>query len=213
MQVKIYPWVGENYRSGGGVFRQRTLILGGSHYCEGHESFDPEEVRPEWQSFTNDVVYSYLDPNVRGRWKGTFTAFINSIFGDSSDDDQRRAFFDSVIFYNYLQEIAGATPAEVGDYSYTAPRHFSAFSEIVEKFRPEVMISWGGKVWEALPNDWGYGPVDIQDGVTVDNQTSQKVYQYPYGNSFIRLVGVRHPSIGYSPGYYHQVFQHLNILV
>lgn len=213
MHVRIKPWIGENYQNGGGIFRQRTLILGGSQYSPGYENFHTEEGKAEWQSFTNDVVYYYLDPDINGRWKGTYTSFINSIFGGPSNDEQRGRFFDSVIFYNYLQEIAGASASEAGNFDYHASCHFNAFKEILEEHRPEVVISWGSKVWEALPNDWGHGSAEIRDGVTVGTEISQKIYHYPFHDTVICLVGVRHPSIGYSPDFHHQIFKQLALLV
>jgi hypothetical protein len=65
--VKILPWVGENYQSGGGVFRHRTLILGGSQYSPGHETFHTDEGLLEWQGFTQDVVHYYFDDKIHGR--------------------------------------------------------------------------------------------------------------------------------------------------
>jgi hypothetical protein len=213
MQIKILPWVGENYQNGGGIFRQRTLILGGSQYSEGYENFHTEEGLAEWRSFTNDVVYYYLDSGISGRWKGTYTSFINSVFGHHTDAEQRSKFFDSVIFYNYLQEIAGATASEAGNFNYGAPCHFEAFREVLENHRPEVVIAWGNKVWDALPNDWGYGSAEITNGITVGDKTSQKIFHYPFCGSVVRLVGVRHPSISYSSDFHHQVFKQLGLLV
>lgn len=210
--VRILPWVGEKYRESANVFRQRTLILGGSQYSEGYESFHTEEGRAEWQSFTNDVVHYYQDASISGRWKGTYTGFINSIFGDQSDEEQRVRFFDSVVFYNYLQEIAGASANEAGNFDYGAQQHFQAFQEILAEFQPEVVISWGAKVWDALPNDWGYGPALVGDPVIIDGKKAGSVYTYPFQNKTIRLIGVRHPSIGYSPGFHHELFKHHNLL-
>jgi hypothetical protein len=210
--IRVAPWVGDQYGQATGVFRQRTLILGGSQYSPGYESFHTDEGLAEWRSFTNDVVYYYLDPKISGRWKGTYTRFINSVFGSQTDEEQRRGFFDSVIFYNYLQEIAGASASDAGNFDYHAPCHFDAFREIIETYRPEVVIAWGSKVWDALPNDWGHGEAEIRDGVTVGAVISQKIFHYPFRDTVIRLVGVRHPSIGYSPDFHHQIFKQLDLL-
>jgi|GEM_PF-2542880 len=210
--VRIFPWVGSLYGKQGNVFRQRTLILGGSQYSPGYENFHTEEGQPEWQDFTKDVVDYYFDDSISGKWKGTYTKFINSIFGGQSDYEQQGRFFDSIVFYNYLQEIAGASASEAGNFDYHAPCHFSAFLEILETYRPEVVISWGSKVWNALPNDWCHGPAEVRDGITVGTETSQKIYDYPYRDTVIRLVGVHHPSIGYGVDFHHQIFRHLNLL-
>lgn len=210
--IRILPWIGSNYGKDNGVFRQRTLILGGSQYSDGYENFHTDEGLAEWQSFTNDVVYYYLDPSIPGRWKKTYTSFINSVFGYKTEVEQQKSFFDAVIFFNYLQEIAGATASEAGNFDYHAPCHFDAFREILEVHRPEVVISWGYKVWDALPNDWGYGTAQATDGISVGSEISNKIYHYPFRDTVIRLVGVHHPSIGYSPDFHHQIFKQLDLL-
>lgn len=210
--VKILPWVGENYQTGGSVFRQRTLILGGSQYSPGHETFHTDEGQAEWEGFTQDVVNYYFDDNIKGHWKSTYTGFINSVFGGQSDDEQRGRFFDSIIFYNYLQEIAGASASEAGNYDYKAPQHFAAFQEILSLHQPEVVISWGAKVWNALPNNWDHGPAVIGDPIMIGGKSAGSVYTYPFQDARIRLVGVHHPSIGYEVGFHHDLFKQLDLL-
>jgi len=210
--VRILPWLGENYHNGGGVFRQRTLILGGSQYSPDSEDFHTEEGRIKWQGFTQEVVHYYFDPNDKGAWKKTYTSFINSVYGGQSNDEQRGRFFDAIIFYNYLQEIAGATASEAVNYDYKAPQHFAAFLEILNEYQPDVVISWGTKVWDALPNEWGYGAALTSDPIMIEGRNTGCVYSYPFQGRTIRLVGVRHPSIGYSPEFHHKLFKQLDLL-
>lgn len=211
--VRILPWVGENHESGGGVFRQRTLILGGSQYSPDSEDFHTEDGRIRWQEFTREVVDYYFDPNDTGKWKKTYTSFINSIFGSQSNDEQRGRFFDAIIFYNYLQEIAGASASEAANYDYSAPQHFAAFLEILNEYQLDVVISWGAKVWNALPNDWHYGSAVIGEPVLIDGRNAGSVFSYPFQGRTIRLIGVHHPSIGYSPDFHHKLFKHHDLLV
>jgi hypothetical protein len=210
--VKILPWVGDNYGKKNPAFRQRTLILGGSHYDKGFENFHDPEKQPEWANNTNEIVWCYLDENIRDTWKKTYSTFINSVYDQPSNQDQRRDFFDSVIFYNYLQEIAGANAYEAGKSNYRDRKHFDAFKEVLAKYRPEVVIAWGKKVWEGLPNDWGYGPAVIRKGVSVGTGTSKDIYDYPFEGGTISLIGVNHPSIGYSPDFHHQIFKQLDLI-
>jgi len=210
--IRILPWVGDNYQSGGGVFRQRTLILGGSQYSPGHDNFHTDGGQAEWQGFTREVVEYYFDDRISGRWKGTYTSFINSIFGCQANDEQREQFFNAVIFYNYLQEIAGASARDAGNYDYQAPRHFAAFLEILNEYQPDVVISWGQKVWNALPNKWDKESAKIGGPVMIADRNAGSVYSYPFQGRIIRLIGVRHPCIGYSPDFHHKLFEHLNLL-
>jgi len=210
--VRILPWVGENYHNGGGVFHPRTLILGGSQYSPDSEDFHTEAGRIRWQGFTKEVVDYYFDDNIKGRWKGTYTSFINSVFGGPTNEQQCGLFFDSIIFYNYLQEIAGASASEAANYDYKDPQHFAAFQEILNEYQPDVVISWGLKVWNGLPNDWDHGAAVIGDPVMIDGRNAGSVYSYPFQGRVIRLIGVHHPSIGYDVGFYHEIFKHHNLL-
>lgn len=210
--IRIHPWVGDQYGNASGIFRQRTLILGGSHYSDEYESFQTPEGQKEWADFTSEIVEYYLDDNIQGRWKGTYSKFINSIYGDFADDDQRRNLFESIIFYNYLQEIAGGGPSDAYRYDYTEDRHFHAFIEVLTQHRPDVVISWGAKVWDALPNDWGYGPAVVTKGIELEAGKSSDIYDYPFGDSTIRLVGVRHPSSAFDRDFHHSLFKRLNLI-
>jgi len=210
--IRIHPWIGSLYGHPKGIFRQKTLILGGSHYSDEYESFQTPELQDEWATFTNEVVEYYLDEKIPGRWKATYSRFINSVYDDSTCNDLRRAFFDSVAFYNYLQDIAGASPTEASNFDYSEDRHFAAFCEVIEQLRPKVVISWGSKVWDALPNDWGYGPASVKKGLTLETGTSFDIYDYPFADCTIRLVGVRHPSTSFSRDFHHSLFRELDLL-
>jgi hypothetical protein len=205
-KIIFHPWVGENYGCDSSVLKKRTLILGGSHYLEGLNSDE------DLGDFTNEVVNLYFDRNCKGKWKKTFSTFINSIFGRSTNEDERRVFFESVVFYNYLQEVAGDNPGAAGNYDYGAIQHFEAFKLVLDEYKPEVVISWGDKVWEGLPNDWGFGGNVRGEGVIIDGTVFVKYFDYPYQNRVISLVGVGHPSIGYSRDFHHQIFKALNVV-
>lgn len=210
--IRIAPHVGKNYKSGGGIFRQRTLILGGSHYDGDYKPDQGEDSLAAWANYTEEIIGHYFDENGSGKWKKTYSNFINSIYGDATSREQKLEFFDAIIFYNYLQEIAGATANDAGNFDYEASSHFEAFKEVLEAHRPEVVICWGNKVWKALPNNWGNGAAEVRDGVTVDGRTSQKIYNYPFHDTIIRLVGVRHPCSGFGRDFHHQLFRQLDLL-
>jgi len=188
------------------MFHKRTFILGGSHYL------DNPSIDDDLGDFTNEVVHDYLNEDCDGHWKKTFSTFINSIIGGKSTQENRVTFFDSVIFYNFLQEVAGENPQSAANYDYKAKHHFDAFRELLDKHKPEVVICWGSKVWEALPNDWGFGEAIKGDGLTINDELFFSYYDYPYGDQRIRLIGVHHPSVGYDVDYHHQIFKALNVV-
>ncbi len=204
--IKIKPWLGSEYPKSNGVFRHKTLILGGSHYVE---DLDTEA---DHSDFTNEIINIYLDQNSNGRWKATFSTFINSVFGKSASSCERKSFFDSVVFYNYLQEIAGKNPTSAHQYDYHEEKHFNAFTQLLDEQQPEVVISWGSKVWDALPNDWGYGEAKKGKGLQINGTEFIRYYDYPYKNGRILLIGVHHPSSGYGRDHHHHIFKDLKLI-
>jgi len=95
--VFFKPWIGSKYGKTDSVFRHRVLILGDSHYIEDLDDFDGGKPC----DFTRGVMLDYLDPNQNGRWKSTFTKFMNSFVLESKHTDISRVdLWDSVAFYN-----------------------------------------------------------------------------------------------------------------
>ncbi len=205
-RVKIRPSVGRFYATSNGVFQKKTLILGGSHYADDYD--DPEVDNSE---FTDEIVTQYLEGG-SGSWKSTFSKFINSVFGTEADQAQREQFFESVAFYNYLQEIAGGHGTSASLYDYKDSRNFEAFCDVIEELRPEVVISWGAKVWNALPNEWTFGPAIKRTDIVTEPRLDVGIQDYPFQGGTIRLIGVKHPSGGFEREGHHALFRQLNLL-
>lgn len=96
------PWIGSRYADDGldGV---RILALGESH-CGVEDD--------KHRGFTQFVVRRW---GLEKRSK-YFTIIAKYVLGLTSDDylrmKDRREFWQSVAFYNYIQDVAGAGPAE-----------------------------------------------------------------------------------------------------
>jgi len=229
--IVFQPWIGQDYGREFPNFRKKTLILGGSHYFDDDDDGETngdeivaDEVSdsgtfgeisddPGLELFTSKVVECYFNPDCRDKWKKTFSTFINSVFGRPSSIEEKKAFFDSIVFYNYLQEAAGEDPYSAGLSDYNDERHLSAYYEVLDRLEPEVVICWGSKVWEALPNNWrSFGEADKGTGLSIGNQIFKRYYDYPYLDKTIRLIGVHHPSIGYKTEFHHQVFRGLDLI-
>src|SRR5262245_38404790 len=89
----FHPWVGSEYRSGG-VLGLRLLVLGESHHHTTPELAD--------RDMTRIVVENYLAGRARIRF---FTSVMQVVTGrEYFPYDRRRAFWDSVAFYNFVQE-------------------------------------------------------------------------------------------------------------
>lgn len=212
MNTNIFfdPWIGENYGTDQAHFNKKILILGNSHYCDDCIDCGNRDLKPECTEFTKTVVKDYLDPSHVASWKKTFSTFINSMFGRSVSDLERKDFFDSVAFYNYLQVAAGEDAYSTGNYNFAESRHLNAFYEVLNNVEPDVVISWGSKVWDTLPDAWNdYGEADKGNDIVIGDQIFNKYYTYPYNNRKILLIGVRHPSVGYSTEFHHAIFSDL----
>ena len=109
--------------------------------------------------------------------------------------------WNSLLFYNYVQELMSG-PREAptrGQYAASA----DAFFEVLEKYRPEVIIVWGKRLWENLPNvKWEDGERVLVDGYEVDNG------YYCLNNGYkVLAFCVYHPSASYSWDYWHRVIK------
>lgn len=205
-QLRFQPWVGPNYNTAQSIFARPTFVLGGSSYSDG-----PETTPEEDAELTSNLIGYYFDGR-KGQWKATYTRFINAIYGAESDTEMRRAYFDSVLFNNYLQEYAGGRPTDAAKFDYGAERHFLAFLEVIEQYRPEVIISWGNLVWNALPNDFGFGSARKEPPLDIMGTPFHGCMTYPYAGKEILLVGVTHPSSGFERAFHHQLFRRLCLL-
>lgn len=192
-ELTFQPYVGKRYENGG-IFDQRITILGESHYGSV----------PDVHT-TSKVLSKYLNENnPREGWMNTFLKFERSLVGRVTTHEDSKEIWESLLFYNYLQVLLSG-PREYG----TAQQYrdsIEAFFEVLNKYKPDVLIVWGKRLWQKLP--WGNwteeSPLCI-DGYDVDNG----IYTLPDGHQ-VRTLCVYHPSAGYSWDYWFKV---INIFV
>lgn len=175
-KISYKPWVGKNYSTG---FRgKKVLVLGESHYDEPGTI---NEGLTQW--VIHDIAY-----NPGGQaYRATFTCFERAMMGRHLTQKEREEFWESVIFYNYLQ-----FPTE-GPRSVPKPEHWSesadAFVELLEMFMPDLIIVWGVRLFNSLPDLGGkWGVVKLEDGDTAD------CWIYPIKGKEIPALKIHHPS-------------------
>ncbi|WP_153448265.1 hypothetical protein [Vibrio algicola] len=201
--VFFRPWIGEHFNNENSLFDNKILVLGDSHYCEDG---DLEQGTKSSSDLTTEVMTVYLDQNQTASWKGTYSKFMNSFIANSQLTNQSRSnLWNSVAFYNYLQVSAGTGARQTHHYSYAESKHQSALLEIINELQPDVIISWGNKVWDAIPDDFGYGR--YSDNPIFDNCCCV----YPFKNKEIKLIGITHPSTSYDSSYWSNVFNELGV--
>jgi len=191
------PWIGRMYVARDSVLPKRVMVLGASHYCgNGCRDCGDPAAHPECAVFTRDVVRDYLADNYSDTWMATFTTFINSAYGRSTTSDERKQFMDSVVFANFLQRSEGTSADEKHNELFNSPANVEALKQTIRETRPDMVIVWGSRVWEAIPWDLGFG---CAEKVTDD------IFRYPFdGRSFL-LVKLHHPSQGYPAEASHRI--------
>lgn len=193
------PWVGTAY--GGGIFDRKVMIVGASHYCgAGCRDCGDPNVHSDCRGFTRRVVRDYLDDAYSGDsdWKRTFSAFVNSVFGREASANERESFFDSIVFTNYLQRAEGRDADEKHDEWFNGGQHLRAFLSLVDEYRPDVVVVWGSRVWNAIPWDLGDGEAD---------RVTDDIYRFRRGGRGFLLVKLHHPSQGYPFAASHAILQ------
>lgn len=197
--VFFLPWIGKDYGGNAGIFEKRVFVVGASHYADGFEDCLRGNGREIWRAMTRNAVRDYLDPNFRAetKWKATYTSFINAVFGRSATAEERRRFFDSVVFFNYLQRTEGRDGNESRPEFYSEDRHFLAFREIVSALEPDIIIVWGRKVWNELSRRFPDAERDA---------AFPRRIRAEFGGRSVVLLGVRHPSVAFPREAHHELF-------
>lgn len=183
--VKFNPWVGTAYQKG--INGKRVMVLGESHYCA-----DPADATP---NMTTDIISDLFDDESEHEgYKNTYTKFIRALVGrDISTVAEKRAAWNSVLFYNYVQTpISGArVRPTTAEFNASA----DAFFEVLEQYRPDVVLVWGYDLYNNLPRKGAQG-ADAEGAETW-------IYELSNGKR-VELLRMLHPSAGYSPSEWHK---------
>jgi hypothetical protein len=112
--VIFTPWVGKDYYNNENK-NKRIMVLGESHYCnrwewdEKHqkECWATKEKKCNERDFHINLLLDYYNADdKRGKfhiWFRTFTKFTNVFSGKKCEDKEKISFWNSVVFYNYVQ--------------------------------------------------------------------------------------------------------------
>jgi hypothetical protein len=151
------------------------MVLGESHYGTEEEARD--------QYFTIEL----MERVVTG-WRYAFWTRVASVFlGRRPTDEDYVRFWQSVMFYNFIQE-------SVGRVSRTRPtpamwtNAVPAFQEVLERYRPLFILVTGKQLWDNLPNAGQIGPtIALPDR----GQRESWLYSHPGGHAL--SFGINHP--------------------
>ena len=197
--VYFRPWVGENYESGG-MFSKRILVLGESHY-QLDEKIPLEKdltircVEQQAMEQISDEGKSPLKPQKKlPFWTKIAIAFLNPPSDAVPSLSEKRKFWQSVIFYNFIQESVGLKEPNEPSPRPTkemAKRSIPAFEEVLREHCPQFIAVFGCELWWKMLETWDEkGPV-IAD--IPDNQSGEtELYAHPKGKAL--AFRLRHPS-------------------
>lgn len=211
--IKFRPWVGENYKQG--FQNKKILILGDSHYCAkdsnrndacrsiGDCSYDC--MNETCYNMTHDLIRGEYMEYRSGRAKSaghlqTILTFEKNLFGYTPSPQESLDFWNSVIFYNYIQHSQykprgrrDTKAEEIDDYK-------EAFKEVLAEYQPDYIIIWSKFLFT---QDWlPDGAFEAPD-YTLNAEYNGVIYNTPVrtfkldGGKPIRAIITQHPCCRY----------------
>lgn len=177
--VTFQPWVGKVYEP-----TRCLLIVGMSHYSWGDADIPPWFV-------TNEVVSRRLKGEANLRF---FTNIEATCKGRKLTIHERQEFWQSVAFYNYIQEFVGNAPRKkhICELWKRAEKPFLA---VLRRLNPKLVLVVGRKNWNNISMKGRAGPA-------LENAPERHygdTWRYPITNGRTALAfHVKHTSSGYN---------------
>jgi hypothetical protein len=193
--LRFQPWVGSLYGRHS-PFGVSVLVLGESHYDEGYAQGD---------RLTEFVVRGHME--ARGKQYAFWTKIGRTFTGpDYGDAASRRAFWESIAFYNYVQDFVGTAARQ-----RPTEEHFRsswpAFTSLLAALKPDVVVTLGFGLWGALQPMLS---VRRPLGVTVPGSRESHYSLLTQAAPGAGVIGfTKHPSTGYRPADWRAVVEAL----
>ena len=190
--VFFEPWVGENYENG--FNGKKILVLGDSHYCDkynncgnkcGNLNIDDDKCR----NFTTNVVEHFIEYKNGGGhmpWMNTYTNFTNVLLGEKADNKATIEFWNSIVFYNYVQKAQPSREISPSDEDYN--NSHPAFIEVLEEYQPDLIFVWGWILWRKIKK------IGIEADFPILEKIKDKFYYLEIKGKKIPACGIPHPS-------------------
>ena len=173
--VHFKPWVGDSYGNSS-QFGLPLLVLGESHFDWPGGVLD--------ENSTCEIIQ-----DVVGGWKYAFWTKIASAFlGRSPTLEERSQFWNSVAFYNFVQESVGLGP-RIRPTDEMWQSAVVPFFEVLTNLRPKCVVVLGSGLWGKLPPFNKPGPM-----LRIDGQDPRGTGLFEVGEGFAVAAGINHPS-------------------
>jgi hypothetical protein len=181
--------VGKDYGTAALFDKLRLLIVGESHYewCDACWAQRLQRT-PDLTAYCIAERISRLGaPGLLQHWSKIENAFL----GSAATRSDRRDFWQSVAYYNFLQETVGRgsrIPIKTAGI-WSAAR--APFLSIVDALRPDLIVVAGRRVWVQLPQADDEQPALHAAGKTL----ARRRYHVP-STGKVPAVAVPHPARG-----------------
>lgn len=184
MKPFFYPRVGKLYKKES----IKILILGESHYCsevEIRDSCNTCKDKEKCHNWTINGLEEIITKRNYNRSHNTYIKFEKSLSGKESFESiqERWNFWDKYIMYNYIQNALPKARKSPTKSDFYNSQEF--FFYILEKYKPQLVIVWGKRLWDNLPKE-----VKICSSL---NSEQIKEYKYVDGNNAY-FTYIYHPS-------------------
>lgn len=172
--IAFQPWIGRHYgrRSRWGI---SVLLLGYSHYHEFKEV--------EHAEYTRHVVGRHVSGiNDRSRYWTKLARTFDCL-------DGRRPFWDSVAFYNYVQDFL--TGPRENPTAHQVAAAWTPFNEVVRELNPDLTIATGKQLWTTLSTR-----LPRPERLTLADGAGVPYAVLPHGTGAGVVSYINHPSSG-----------------
>lgn len=205
-KVFYKPWIGKDYQSGG-IFNKKILVLGESHYCgriinEGCSNCGNLNITEKYcREFTSNVISGFISREREHEpWMNTYIKFERALYGIKTNKEQREKIWNSVMFYNYVQNGIKETRTKPSKQEFD--NSIDSFFEVLEEYRPDCVISWGKRLFGEIPDfNWNYLPFES------NNEKIDGGYYLLKGGGKVDLLSIYHPSSGFPWEYWHKIIR------
>lgn len=178
------PWIGADYAASD----ERLLILGESHYGD--------------ESMSGNSTITFTQEYVDGQNHRFWTSIMQVVRGQPYWELDRREFWQSVAFYNYVQQPVAET-AKVAPTSEMFSLSRDAFFSVLSQLAPRKILVLSNRLWENMPAGGLPGPqLSFEQGTR-----ETLLYQYEGGQALASWVP--HPSYNFSWPQWHPMIKAL----
>lgn len=153
------PWIGNHYENG--IDNRKILILGESHYCCNPGECDG------CVDQTNEIILKQIDEHRADYESNPFYTKLAKLFlrkgkGENISLNEKKLFWNSVAFYNYIQMSVGEEP-RIAPSEEMFEKSWEIFQKLIEAITPDFILIVSQRLWNGLPGaafkDWPAGSV------------------------------------------------------